>query len=1066
LLNIPNVNIKWPNEIKVPMDYIKAFVDFDLLQSLATLASAKAKELDVHVMLILKNSALPLIVSILVIVPMKRWYYVTWWLIAMSLAVTFACCTAAMSFFAQKPFDVDWLTSLHYQSHMYFLTYKPGTPILEGEYSVGSTDSSFSPILVGILSGGVALTFILFFVTVGIGILLWGIRALLNRRRFNNALNEMKRRAPPGKKVNVSKLKYRMVFEQVRAKQAEELDLKLRTYWTRIAPLFLILIAEVISVAIIVWLRDYLNDNSPNATLNHWLVYVVYGLVLTGICAVVCCFLGCNSLILFERMRKIIFIFNNFITSKALKVTFLVLSSFYIPLAVSIFSMFDCAQTSCPEGSVFTNRKDDISASGYFSRLLEQLIRSPEICTSCQFSGAGTNFTTLGSNAAMCPSTMLADLCPGGSQPRLLRQPSISCAEIYPYVAASGALCCLFVITTPFLIFYLIKLATKQLGSVEIPHLLKYEARKRRRAYKNKLEKRRKSEVLPADLPPLESFLNHQVDSKTKKFSNQTKRSLLQRLFLNNPVKDLSWEIRIALVDCSVESLYFPFKFRWRYFKLVFLVAKVILSFTNVFGVTLFGTHPKDNAIGPQLVLWTTLVVQALLGLLTFVLRPHMILAETILMIVASLSICANCAFGLVITYSKVEMPGLIAIAFMACNSVVLGIAAIMSLVFYVYRVRKNNYKSIQKRMKRLLKARTKKASLKKKKNTELSQQQIDKYWKGIGRKKREPYLDLDMTEHAGKVLKDIKSAQKYQSAVAYSLNRTSLDTLINFFFFLSVVTSISGVLLATHYVLLFLNPGYVDPYLQTRLEVFSTPLNVEQKGYFDVGTFADWGVENLDTTPGRSLLRNETETALDSRFQFATFPSSMCEEGYNLTFAGYNNWQEFTDNCCCTRDLEFEQRGSERTNVYFRNLNVEMWRCRNGLVKRRIRKLDMQFSAVVSPSFIIGADNFVDNYISLDGYGIRDFCSTTFKPNFAMTQSKERDCEGKDRIESYEGVDLTTVSELWDDPMVIRAQYTTAQGGLFEGSTVLTNLTMQNREYYGVVWDSVKSVVARSVLF
>lgn len=1069
LLNIPSININWPNELKVPMEYIQAFVDFDMLQTIAAVATSRAEELDVHITLIVKNCLLPLIVSVLVIIPMKRWYFVTWWAIALFFACSFAGLTATMSYFAQKPMEINWLTNLHYQAFIYNLGYKPDTPLPPNSYTVKDIDTPFDPLTVGLLSGGVAIALLLFIVTIGLGILLWIIRLILQKRKFDKALNEMKQKAPPGKKVNMTKLRYRMVYDAVRQKQQEELEFKMRAFWTRIAPLFLILIGEVIAICAVIWMKDYLDDNSPDSTVNSTFVYAIFSIVIVVICLISCCFLCLNSLVLFERMRKFIFKLNHFITGKALKLTFLVLSSFYIPLSFSIFTLFDCAQVSCPEGSVFTNRKDDIVGTGYFSRILGQLIRKPQVCTSCQYDLPMEQIFLHNSTAtgfAQCSNSTLTSLCSGGTESRLLRQPSISCRSVYPYVAAAGGLGCLFVIATPVLILYLIKLATKQLGSVEIPHLLKYYARKKRRAMKNRMEKAQKRLVKPDQLPALESILNNtanQLDRKTK--AKNPLMARFKQFLANNALKDLAWEIRVSLVDCSIESLYFPFKYKWRYYKLIFLVAKVVLSFTNVFGVTLFGTLEANNNIGPQIVLWTTLVVQFILGMITFIIRPHVILAESILMIVCSISIIANCIFGLVLLYGSFEAPAWVALAFMGVNSIVLAFAAVMSIVFYVYRLRANNWKGVQNKMKKLLKAR---ASMSSKKKKQTAEKKIEKYWKGIGRKKREPFLDPHMIENSKHHLKELKSAQKYQKAVAYSLNRTSLDTLINFFVFLSIITSIAGLLICAHYVVLFLNPGYVDPYIQNRIRLFNDPLDIEQKGAIDLSIFVADLKSKIDTT-SRPLLRNDTESELEDAFAFGWFPSSTCISVYNYTFAGYDNWTDFTNNCCCTRDLTYEKNATILEGVAYRDLEVEQWRCNNGLVKRHIRKAEVQFSAIASSDFIIGADNFVDNYISLDGYAMRGFCEIDFNHEFSFDYSKERDCAGKKTLEEYqeESADLANDAEPWSDPMWIGPHYVGAYDGMFDNTTILaSSKDVENREFYGVVWDSVKSIIARTLFY
>lgn len=1007
-------------------------------------------------MLIFKNSILPLLVSLIVILPMKRWYYIAWWLVSVILTCLFSCLIVAVSYYAQQPTSLHWLVPLHYQKILYSFGYEPGVAPDSSQYSIAMTDSVFNYIFILSLGGGAALVFILFWVVVlgGIGYLI--LMAVLRRRKFNKLIQEKRKLAPKGKTMNVTKLRYRLIYESVKNIQQRELELKLTSYWTRIAPLFLVLIIEVIAVAAVVYLKDYIDETAPKAMINSWPVYAIFGLVIVGICAAVTILLLCNSLVLFLKMRIIIYRINHFITSKALKLSFLVLSSLYIPLAVSIFSLFDCAKVNCDVGTVFTNRKDDISGKGYITQILEQLIQKSSVCTSCQFDIPTSSLAINGSTAdAFCTTSYQNTFCPGGSETRLLRQPTISCTSIYPYVATAGALYCLFVVTTPFLILYLINLATRQMGSVEVPHLLQYKARCLRRSHKNKIEKLQSRDLHPTELPALETFF-------AKQNLEQSKQNFFRKLLTTSQQKAINWEMRLSLVDCSIESLYFPFKYNFRYFKLVFLIAKVILSFINVFGVTLFGQLEENNTIGPQLVLWCTFVIQFCLGLLTIILRPYVIFAETILMIVSAISICANCIFGLVLVYTGIEAPGWIAVSFMAVNSIVLGFASVMSIVFYVYRLKKYDWKGVQRKMKNLLKKRIKSG----KKN--LSEKQIDKYWRGRGRHNREPYLDLDMLSNPKPQLKIIKSAIKYQKAVAFSLNRTSLDWLINFFFFLSVITTVSGVLLAAHYVILFLNPSYVDHYIQSKLKVFEKPLHVERMGSFSVSSFAQWATLNMDTS-NRPLLRNDTEAELEKVFKFGAFPESLCVSAYNVTFAGYRSWNEFIDNCCCTRDLSYEETENESAE-YFKNMQVEQWRCNNGIVTRRIRSIDIQMSAVASYNgFRISNLNFISNYTNIHGYDMRGFCEKNFKPAYKFDDDRDIKCSGKKSFHEYaqENSDLSVVSEIWDNYMVIRPEIINPYGHSFIGSTIPYNdTTVENREFYAVIWDSLKSIIARTVLY
>eukprot|EP00817_Percolomonadidae_sp_ATCC50343_P002522 CAMPEP_0117427176 /NCGR_PEP_ID=MMETSP0758-20121206/7090_1 /TAXON_ID=63605 /ORGANISM="Percolomonas cosmopolitus, Strain AE-1 (ATCC 50343)" /LENGTH=775 /DNA_ID=CAMNT_0005212683 /DNA_START=1149 /DNA_END=3476 /DNA_ORIENTATION=- len=775
--------------------------------------------------------------------------------------------------------------------------------------------------------------------------------------------------------------------------------------------------------------------------------------------------------------------------------------------------MFDCVTVSCNEGQRFNNRKDNSAGIQGYEQYFTKLLQDPETCSTCHFdqlaivgsnssvanytrgafSGmANTTITEAHqSMSALCSNlspTLLSSICPAGTQYRLSRSTFIACSTIYPYVGIAAMLCLLFVVTTPFLVLYLIVKATKMLNTVIVSHLYDF---KQRKALRRKLRKKRRR-VRKGESRLTWNELHDKLAAMSKHDATEYYNNLVKEVKIKNE-RDTKWEMRIQLVDCSIESLYFPYKYFFRYYKLLFMFAKIILSFVNVFGVTFFGLIPSNSTIGGQVVLWTTIAIQIILGLITVILRPHMVLAESLLMFLSSISICANSAFGLFILYSNVDVPWFVTTGFMAANTLVLGAGAAASLFFYIARIINNSFKKTQKRMKRLLKNRVSRILEERKKRLAAQRRkarksrrrsvrvpkkkqeitaedlmptgkQIRQYFK----QKKEPILPLFPSKFT---YETVKSLVQYQKTVAYSLNRQSLNVLINFFFCLSVVSVIAGLLIAMHYLVQYTTPYYTDPYIQTPITYFKEPVNFHRVWEY---TDVDFTMEH--TNP---QFRNATERLLENYAGFQRFSYDYCDTAFDYHFAEYKSWSEFTENCCCTRDHEYETQiksdplFSMVGTLSTKNLVVENWRCANGFVKRKLRQVRFNFTAPnPEPSeFRFKVDPVNYKVHTINGFGARGLCSKEFNPGFSM-EKFERESFCAPKKESGNGHKAN------DPTFMIAPEYTILDAFLYRDyvTRVSGNYTTEGYEdqpiseqkiaFWGTTLDAYFSLIARAFLF
>lgn len=135
---------------------------------------------------------------------------------------------------------------------------------------------------------------------------------------------------------------------------------------------------------------------------------------------------------------------------------------FYIPVATSTFSVFNCVQITCPAHYTI-QAKDSLAAISYsFNQFIG--LRNASICVPCQIA----NFNN------SCPLDMQQALCPTVREYRLQDDNLIPCSgDLYRYWAAS-LVGLLFIVGAPIVMYCLIRKSSAFFNTVNVEHLVDY----------------------------------------------------------------------------------------------------------------------------------------------------------------------------------------------------------------------------------------------------------------------------------------------------------------------------------------------------------------------------------------------------------------------------------------------------------------------------------------------------------------------------------------------------------------------------------------------------------------
>lgn len=166
----------------------------------------------------------------------------------------------------------------------------------------------------------------------------------------------------------------------------------------------------------------------------------------------------------------------------------------------------------------------------------------------------------------------------------------------------------MFIIGSPVVIFCLVRKTTVFFENVNVEHLVEYVNYKRGQKEKQ--------------LPPVEGA----------------------------ELNELKWNMRVALVPSSVESLYFSYKYKWRYYKLLSILERLALSFVNTLVATIVSAIIGTTWSYAQLfVIVFNVIIHGISSLLKLFVRPNTYCFENFLLIFSTFFNFLNSLFALVV---------------------------------------------------------------------------------------------------------------------------------------------------------------------------------------------------------------------------------------------------------------------------------------------------------------------------------------------------------------------------------------------------------------------------------
>ncbi|RKP17629.1 hypothetical protein ROZALSC1DRAFT_30593 [Rozella allomycis CSF55] len=461
---VASVRITWPESWKSVLQY----ASYLRLNFLSQFSELKIPQVDVRAQHIFLANVFPLVLAILLLI------------------------------FFKSPKVVVWYVSL-LASIGLLLVGLVSKFIGNSDANVIPTSSALSDIF--LITGGVM---------AGLMILIFLGNYLLERRR------KMKQVSPAREDDSKSdessddsskpESEHELRESKANLEQFAYLHYKSKSFWVMFRNLVLSVILIFIGIICLSWL-----DLTKYTTLSFINIaqkaLVLIGAPLGGP------LIGFGSLLLINFMlnchpkgRKYLTDLNFFWKKNVLKIALLLLSLSYIPISSSIFGMINCRLRQCSAGNEFYSHSvayssdlSDISATF--------LALNAPMCQSC-------NFT---SDCSLATTT----LCPGGSDYRLVEDPSFSCSSEIFYYYTPGAILMLisFTIGVPYLFHRVISIST----------------------------------------------------------------SVIQQLPINVDDQSIKWKIMVHTTNSSCKSLFAMFEHKWKNYKLLLVLQKLIIVSVFIF---------------------------------------------------------------------------------------------------------------------------------------------------------------------------------------------------------------------------------------------------------------------------------------------------------------------------------------------------------------------------------------------------------------------------------------------------------------------------------------------------
>eukprot|EP01012_Entosiphon_sulcatum_P033659 TRINITY_DN4261_c0_g1_i3.p1 TRINITY_DN4261_c0_g1~~TRINITY_DN4261_c0_g1_i3.p1 ORF type:complete len:1170 (-),score=143.40 TRINITY_DN4261_c0_g1_i3:880-4389(-) len=294
----------------------------------------------------------------------------------------------------------------------------------------------------------------------------------------------------------------------------------------------------------------------------------------------------------------------------------MVLQIVFIPVVTTLLLTFDCVDDVCPTGSYFDYDADTTVPT----------------CRPCSF-------------LSSCASLLVRAVCPASTWRRLRREPAVPCAHFAKDIWPSTAFLFLaFVAGVPLIFFSLIRISGQHLEDMPVLAIGVDDFVQWR------LEQMRKKRALLAEDGAVSVTTNPlpAAEGDAPILDGAELEQLRETVDICQRAK--TWEHHVYISQSAVKDLYEAFRFRWRYFKIEWLVMKFCIVVISAMAYRL----PMSATLSSMLVihLFHTAVL--------FKWVPHVNSREQILAQALSVCNCLNLIFALVSVLVRVTIPGIV----------------------------------------------------------------------------------------------------------------------------------------------------------------------------------------------------------------------------------------------------------------------------------------------------------------------------------------------------------------------------------------------------------------------
>ena len=355
---------------------------------------------------------------------------------------------------------------------------------------------------------------------------------------------------------------------------------------------------------------------------------------------------------LFPKGQEALDHFKHYLKSVYVGLLVVIISCLYIPITKQALSVFLCFTRQCNSGTWYPHSSPMTSAGtlldatknlGSLTQLREQAGLAGT-CQTCSFLSGPEFDSLLGTHT--CPPELASALCAGDTTSRLKESPDMSCDEMWPYyIPGSFLTLTCFTFGTLWLFYELVRQHTKRYASLKV---IDGPANGRASAVKGA----RASQQCDSHFHG-SSQSNGVIGSRVSNVAGRMSVAGKQLIALtewdqmDEEEQNEVWVRRVRPSKRNkARSLYCDFKYRWRYWKLILLLQKLLL--VVCLAMTQAHGSPVTTAISVGVVHLSMLI-------LNIRARPYMDYRPDLLSITISMANVFNAIIG-VLTLARVEM--------------------------------------------------------------------------------------------------------------------------------------------------------------------------------------------------------------------------------------------------------------------------------------------------------------------------------------------------------------------------------------------------------------------------